>query len=60
MRHPQVQRVCLEAAVPALLEAILDCAKHKPEEYITDVDLLTVYLEQVGCYRCVCMISRTR
>jgi hypothetical protein len=47
--HPkQVQRICLEAAVPALLDAILECAKHKPEEYISDIDLMTVYLEQIG------------
>ena len=26
--------------MPALLDAILDCAKHKPEEYISDVDLV--------------------
>jgi hypothetical protein len=45
---PQVQRICLEAAVPALLDAILECAKHKPEEYISDIDLMTVYLEQIG------------
>ncbi|KAI8462602.1 MAG: hypothetical protein J3K34DRAFT_178484 [Monoraphidium minutum] len=42
----QVQRVCLEAAIPALLAAILDCARHTPDEYISDVDLMTVYLEQ--------------
>jgi hypothetical protein len=40
--HPQVQRICLEAAVPALLAAILECSKHAPDEFITDVDLMTV------------------
>jgi hypothetical protein len=40
--------VCLEAAIPALLSAILDCAKHAPREFISDVDLMTVYLEQIG------------
>jgi hypothetical protein len=34
--------------VPALLAAILDCSKHAPDEFITDVDLMVVYLEQIG------------
>lgn len=31
-----------------LLDAILECSQHGPDEYISDADLMTVYLEQVG------------
>ncbi len=44
----QVQRICLAAAVQPIRGAILACSKHEPHEYISDVDLMTVYLEQVG------------
>lgn len=34
--------------MPALQSAILECSKHAPHEFASDLDLMVVYLEQVG------------
>lgn len=45
---PKAQRVCLEAAAPALLDAAVAASGHGPWEFLPDHDLLTVYLEHLG------------
>ena len=43
----QGQRVCLEAAVPGLLNAIVENANHSEDSFLQDPDIMVVYLEQL-------------
>ena len=45
--HAQGQRVCLEAAVPGLLNAIVENANHSEDSFLQDPDIMVVYLEQL-------------
>ena len=41
----QVQRVSFELALPALMESITADSNHGQADFISDVDVMTVYLE---------------
>ncbi len=43
----QVQRVCLEAAVPGLINGIVENAAHGEDSFLQDPDIMVVYLEQL-------------
>jgi hypothetical protein len=45
--HMQGQRVCLEAAIPGLLNAIVENANHGEDSFLQDPDIMVVYLEQL-------------
>lgn len=47
MCYAQGQRVCLEAAVPGLLNAIVENANHSEDSFLQDPDIMVVYLEQL-------------
>jgi hypothetical protein len=42
-----VQRVCLETAIPGLLNAIVENANHSEDSFLQDPDIMVVYLEQL-------------
>lgn len=42
-----MQSVCLELAVPGLLNAIADNAGHGKDAFLQDPDIMVVYLEQL-------------
>lgn len=44
----QVQRVCLETAIPGLLNAIVENANHAEDSFLQDPDIMVVYLEQLA------------
>jgi hypothetical protein len=56
LMRQQVQRVCLEAAVPGLLNAIVENANHSEDSFLQDPDIMVVYLEQL--VRCSQSITR--
>lgn len=39
--------MCLEAAVPGLLNAIVENANHGEDSFLQDPDIMVVYLEQL-------------
>lgn len=47
----QVQRVCLEKAVPGLINAIVENANHHEDGFLQDPDIMVVYLEQLVRFR---------
>ena len=48
----QVQRVSFELAMPALMQNITADSNHGPADFISDVDVMTVYLECMVCPQC--------
>jgi hypothetical protein len=39
--------VCLETAIPGLLNAIVENANHGEDSFLQDPDIMVVYLEQL-------------
>ena len=53
LSQPQVQRVCLETAIPGLLNAIVENANHSEDSFLQDPDIMVVYLEQLVRHRSI-------
>lgn len=48
----QVQRVNFELTTAALLESIVVESNHDEFGFVSDVDIITVYLEHMVCQHC--------
>ena len=53
----QVQRVSFELALPALMESITADSNHEQADFISDVDVMTVYLECMVSPHCQLVVS---
>ena len=55
----QVQRVSFELAIPALLQNIIADSNHGQADFISDADIMTVYLECMVCQDCQLALKTT-
>lgn len=48
-----MQRVSLDIVAPLLLSAVIVESGHQPDAFISDMDMMTIYLEHmVSCLSC--------